>query len=58
MSIQVSSSTAVSSALHTQAQPQSQQPKPAAPSAPQDTVHVSKQALSASGDSDHDGDSH
>ncbi len=50
----VSSSPAVS------AVPQSQTPatKPAA-SAPQDSVHISSQALKAAGgDVDHDGDSH
>jgi len=37
------------------------QPKPASPAQAnpaQDSVHVSKQALAASGDVDHDGDSH
>jgi len=50
----VSSGNAISSAVQpSAAQPQA---KPAAP--PQDSVHVSKQALAASGDVDHDGDSH
>ena len=54
----ISSGSAVSSAIQSQAsQPQAQnQTKPAAP--PQDSVHVSKQALAGSGDADHDGDSH
>jgi hypothetical protein len=49
------SSGSVVSSVSQQSQPSA---KPATNSAPQDTVHVSKQALAAAGDADHDGDSH
>jgi hypothetical protein len=53
---QVTSGSAVSSVAQ-QAQPQPKA-KPAVANAPQDSVQLSKQALAASGDVDHDGDSH
>jgi hypothetical protein len=41
------------------APPQPQAAKTSTPTAPQDTVHLSKAALAAAGgDADHDGDSH
>ncbi len=49
-----------SPAVYTSAAPTSQpQPRPSSANAPQDSVHLSAQALSqAGGDADHDGDSH
>jgi len=39
-------------------QNQAQQKPAATPAVPQDTVHLSSQAKAATGDVDHDGDSH
>jgi hypothetical protein len=51
----VSSNNEISSGAISQAKPQ---PVKQGASSPQDTVHVSSQALAGGGDVDHDGDSH
>jgi len=55
----VSSHSAETAAPHSAPQPKPQQASSAAPAQPTDTVQLSPKALAhASGDVDHDGDSH
>jgi hypothetical protein len=54
----ISPITSASAVSQTSAAQNNPSPKTAAPSQPQDSVHLSAAALKASGDVDHDGDSH
>jgi hypothetical protein len=54
----ISPITSVPAAHQTSAAQTNPAPKPTTPSQPKDSVHLSAAALKASGDVDHDGDSH